>query len=69
MSEQKRWLIFWARTIGMPIGLHDEDRPTDLPIKMSDVYRALLFRMFWIVLHILTCLAIIAGNGRTLGFW
>ncbi len=47
MSEQKRWLIFWARTIGMPIGLHDEDKPTDLPIKMSDVYRALLFRTWF----------------------
>ena len=69
MSEEKRWLIFWARTIGMPIGLPDEAKRTDLPIKMSDVYRALLFRMFWIVLLILTCLAIIAGNGRTLGFW
>jgi len=53
----------------MPIGIHDEDEPTDLPIKMSDVYRALLFRTFWIVLHIVTCVAIIAGNGRTLGFW
>ena len=23
----------------------------------------------WFVLHIVTCLMIIAGNGRTLGFW
>jgi hypothetical protein len=69
MNDQKRWLVFWARTVGMPIGLSDEDKPTDLPIKVSDVYRALFFRTFWIVLHILTCVAIIAGNGRTLGFW
>lgn len=69
MSGQRRWLRLWARTVGMPIGLHDEDTPKDLPIKMNDVYRALFFRTFWIVLHIVTCVAIIAGNGRTLGFW
>ena len=65
----KRWLIFWARTVGMPIGIDDDDTPKDLPIKMIDVYKALFFRTFWIVLHIVTCIAIIAGNGRVLGFW
>ena len=69
MSGQRRWLKVWARTVGMPIGMDDEDKPSDLPITMKDVYRALAFRTFWIVLHIVTCVAIIAGNGRTLGFW
>ena len=36
---------------------------------LEDVKRALAFRTFWIILHIITCLAIIAGNGRVLGFW
>ena len=69
MSGQRRWLKVWARTVGMPIGMNDDERPTDLPITMKDVYRALAFRTFWIVLHVVTCVAIIAGNGRTLGFW
>ena len=69
MSGQRRWLRTWARTVGMPIGLNDEDKPEFLPITMRDVWKALWFRTFWIVLHIVTCLMIITGNGRVLGFW
>ena len=69
MSGQRRWLKLWSRTVGMPVGLNDDDKPEFLPIKQQDVYKALWFRTFWIVLHIITCLAIISGNGRTLGFW
>jgi hypothetical protein len=53
----------------MPIGETDEDKPEFLPIAQVDVKRALFFRTFWIVLHIITCCAIIAGNGRSLGIW
>jgi hypothetical protein len=28
-----------------------------------------IIRTGWVVLHILTCLFIIVGNGRLLGFW
>lgn len=69
MSGQRRWLKLWSRTVGMPVGLNDEDKPEFLPIKQDDVFKALLFRTFWIVLHVVTCLMIIAGNGRSLGFW
>ena len=69
MSGQRRWLKLWSRTVGMPVGLNDEDKPEFLPIKQDDVFKALLFRTFWIVLHVVTCFAIIAGNGRVLGFW
>jgi hypothetical protein len=53
----------------MPVGITDEDKPEFLPIKQTDVKKALLFRTFWITLHVLTCLMIIAGNGRSLGWW
>ncbi|MDB4038175.1 hypothetical protein N9519_03930 [Candidatus Thioglobus sp.] len=69
MSGQRRWLKVWARTVGMPIGISDEDKPEFPPIKQTDVKKALLFRTFWITLHVLTCLMIIAGNGRSLGWW
>jgi hypothetical protein len=69
MSGQRRFLKLWARTVGMPIGLNDEDKPEFLPITQSDVAKALAFRTFWIVLHIVTCCLIIAGNGRTLEWW
>ena len=69
MSGQRRFLKMWARTVGMPIGLNDDDKPEFLPITQTDVRKALAFRTFWIVLHVVTCLFIISGNGRTLGFW
>ena len=69
MSGQRKWLKLWARTVGMPIGLNDDDKPENLPITQKDVIKALWFRTFWIVLHIVTCFMIIAGNGKTLQIW
>ena len=53
----------------MPIGLKDDDNPEFPPIYQRAAKRALWARTFWIVLHIFTCFIIIAGNGRTLGWW
>ena len=69
MSGQRRFLKMWARTVGMPIGINDEDKPEFLPIPQQDVYKALVARTFWVVLHIITCIMIITGNGRVLGLW
>ena len=69
MSGQRRWLKVWARTVGMPIGLDDNDKPEFLPITQTDVKKALAFRTFWIVLHVFTCLMIIAGNTKAIGWW
>jgi hypothetical protein len=69
MSGQRRWLKLWSRTVGMPVGITDEDKPEFLPIKQDDVYKALWFRTFWIALHIITCCMIIAGNAKTLGLF
>ena len=69
MSGQRRWLRLWARTVGMPVGINDDDKPEFLPITQADVKKALAFRTFWIALHIITCLMIIAGNGKLLGLF
>mgnify|MGYP006241473437 FL=1 len=69
MSGQRRWLKVWARTVGMPIGLDDDDKPEFLPITQTDVRKALAFRTFWIVLHVFTCVMIIAGNAKSIGWW
>jgi hypothetical protein len=69
MSGQRRWLKLWSRTVGMPVGINDEDKPEFLPIPQDDVYKALWARTFWIVLHLVTCVFIISGNGRTMGIW
>ena len=68
MSGQRRWLKLWARTVGMPIGIDDNDKPEFLPITQSDVRKAQAFRTFWIILHIVTCCMIIAGNAKILFF-
>ena len=44
MSGQRRWIKVWARTVGMPVALTDDDKPEFLPIKQSDVTKALAFR-------------------------
>ena len=69
MSGQRRFLKTWARTVGMPFGINDEDKPEFLPISMNDVKKALAARTFWIVLHILTCVMIILGNAKAIGWW
>ena len=69
MAGQRRWLKLWARTVGMPIGITDDDKPEFLPIRQKDVRRALAFRTFCITLHVITCLMIIAGNAKTLGLF
>ena len=68
MSGQRKWLRTWARIVGMPIGLTDDDKPEFLPISQDSVKRALAARTFWIVLHVVTCCMIIAGNAKVL-FW
>jgi len=69
MSGQRKWLKLWARTVGMPMGETDKDKPKFLPITQRDVKKALAFRTFWILLHIGTCMLIILGNGRVLSWW
>ncbi len=64
MSGQRQFLKMWARVVGMPIGITDEDEPKFLPINQKNVKQALILRTFWIVLHIVTCVAIIANAIR-----
>mgnify|MGYP001158567356 FL=1 len=68
MSGQRLWLRTWARIVGMPIGLTDDDKPDFLPIPQTSVKRALAARTFWILLHVVTCILIIAGNTKLLFF-
>jgi hypothetical protein len=64
MSGQRQFLKMWARVVGMPIGITDDDEPKFLPIKQKNVKQALVLRTFWIVLHVVTCVAIIANAIR-----
>ena len=41
------------------------------PDKKTKPYdkQVLMVRSFWVSLHIITCLMIIIGNGRVMGWW
>ena len=49
---------YWCKAIGSKAYI-DNDK--------SD--RVALIRTFWVLIHIITCLFIIIGNGRVLGWW
>ena len=49
---------YWCKAIGSK-AYADDDKAD----------RVAIIRSVWVVLHILTCLFIIIGNGRTLGLW
>lgn len=49
---------YWCKAIGTKA--FDEDDKAD---------KVAIIRTLWIVLHIVTCLFIILGNGRNLGYW
>jgi len=49
---------YWCKAIGTKA--YDDNDKAD---------RVAVIRTFWIVLHVVTCLFIIIGNGRHLGFW
>ena len=49
---------YWCKAIGTKA--YEDDRRAD---------RVAIIRTAWIILHIITCLFIIIGNGRVLNFW
>jgi hypothetical protein len=49
---------YWCKAIGAKA--YSDDRKAD---------RVALIRTVWVLLHIVTCLFIIVGNGRSLGLW
>jgi hypothetical protein len=54
----------WARATGHVMGKTDHDRP-DVPIlTLREARIALFLKTFWVVIHVITCLFIIAGIVR-----
>ena len=52
-------LKIWQYTLGSYSD--DKTEPYDKPM--------LIIRTLWVSLHIITCLFIIIGNGRVMGWW
>jgi len=49
---------YWCKSLGTKA--YQENNKAD---------RVALIRTIWVLLHVMTCLFIIVGNGRTLGLW
>jgi len=49
---------YWCKAIGQKAYTNKKDAD-----------RVAVLRTLWVILHIVTCLAIITGNGRVLGIW
>lgn len=57
---ERLWLI-WARATGHVMGKTDDDRP-DVPIlTLREARIALVLKTSWVVIHVITCLFIIAN--------
>ena len=50
---------YWCKAMGSKA--YDNNKKDD--------HIHLTIRTFWFILHIVTCLFIITGNGRLLGYW
>jgi len=51
----------WARATGHVMGENDHDRP-DVPIlTLREAQIALFLKTFWVAIHVITCIFIIAG--------
>ena len=51
--------VYWCKAMGSRA--YDNNKKDD--------HIHLTIRTLWFLLHIVTCLFIILGNGRSLGFW
>ena len=49
---------YWCKALGAKA--YDEDRKAD---------RVAIIRTVWVILHVVTCLFIIMGNGYAIGWW
>jgi len=49
---------YWCKAIGTKA--YEDNKKAD---------RVAIIRTVWVVINVVTCLFIIVGNGRNLGFW
>lgn len=53
--------MIWARATGHLMGHSDDDKP-DVPIlTLQEAKIALLLKTFWVIIHVVTCIFIIAN--------
>ena len=61
MQQRFRMWMIWARATGHLMGHSDDDKP-DVPIlTLYEAKIALLLKTFWVIIHVVTCIFIIAN--------
>ena len=56
-----RWKRVWARSFDHMMGETDHDEPSVPILTQAEARISLVIRTGWVLLHIITCLAVIAG--------
>ncbi len=54
----------WARATGHLMGKNDHDDPQVPVLTLKEARLALFLKTFWVVIHVITCFAIIANAIR-----
>ena len=56
-----RWKRVWARSFDHVMGETDHDEPSVPILTQIEARLSLVIRTMWVLLHIVTCLAVIIG--------
>ena len=56
-----RWKRVWARSFDHMMGETDHDEPSVPILTQIEARLSLVIRTMWVLLHIVTCLAVIIG--------
>lgn len=59
--KQIRWKRVWARSFDHMMGETDHDEPTVPILTQVEARLSLVVRTSWVLLHVITCLAVIAS--------
>ena len=57
-----RWTRVWSRSFDHLVGETDHDEPVIPILTQKEARLSLVIRSFWILLHISTCVVVIAGT-------
>lgn len=61
MMRKIRWERVWARSFDHMMGETDHDEPSVPILTQVEARLSLVIRTGWVLLHIVTCLAVIIG--------
>lgn len=62
MLKNINWIRVWSRSFDHLVGETDHDEPTVPILSQREANISLAIRTCWILLHVITCVIVIAAN-------